>query len=529
MSEQDPHKIDETFRSMIERMSLEPPATNLDGMRANVLQVQLGRVRTENGRLKTALSAALLLLGFSGYLLTKNTEPIASFKQLPLAQKTITVRHTDTVYITRTERVYVRIPIPEAIDDGPDLAQSDTDEFIDNQSNSNKNPETLLNEKTATLNQNDIPRQTNNTQETKAQKRGTFVRNERKKAKNQPIINNTTSVTLIENEQSNTQDGGTEAISKASNNAPTDNLAQVSNAITNVENKLLELDFLEPLGYSIDPHLKIPKIRYSPQNQTAAKPKKPRIPFVERLSISAYYAPEFNQLYLRRDQIEAFEYGHESITSTQVIGLRTGIKLSDKLTLLTGIENQTINFEHSGLSKEQLIAQDVDGRPTFFKKTVFGIAQLPNDFYTSNPTVGSSIIMEGDEDNFVQSVRVPFGFKYDFYNQKLPWKSRENVGLKLYALGGGYWSIPVKQEMKIEVYEPDGHDFYTTLTHFQNTKTHFGANIGAGAEINYGRQWHIFGEPYYQTGLNSMVQNLPIRTFAGGFGFRFGFKYQLKK
>ena len=54
MSEQQPHKIDETFRSMIERMSFEPPPANLDGMRANALQLHLGRLRAENGWLKAA-------------------------------------------------------------------------------------------------------------------------------------------------------------------------------------------------------------------------------------------------------------------------------------------------------------------------------------------------------------------------------------------------------------------------------------------------------------------------------------------
>lgn len=528
MSEQEPHKIDETFRSMIERMSLEPPASNLDGMRANVLQVQLGRVRTENGWLKTALGVAMLLLGGSGYLLTKNTASNSSLKQVPLAQKTTIVNHTDTVYITRTERVYIRVPIPEAIDDGPDLAQPGKDEFVDNQFNSNKDSETLLNEKTATLNQDDISRQTDDTPKTKAQKRDTFAKNGYKKAKNQPISTNANTAKRTENEDLKAQDGDAEAIAITNNNAPSSNLVPVSNAIAKVETKLLNLDFLEPLGYSTDPQLKIPKIHYSPRNQTVTKPKKPRTPFIERLAVSAYYAPEFNQLHLRRDQLEAFEYGHESITSTQAVGLRTHLKLSNKLSLLTGIENQTINFEHSGLNKEPLIAQEVDGQPTFFVKTVFGVAQIPNGDYTSNPVVGSSVIMEGDDDNFVQFLRVPLAFKYDFYNQRLPWQARKNIGLTLYALGGGYWSIPTKQKMKIEVYEPDGHDFYTTLRHFQNTKTHFGVNIGVGAEINYGRQWYIFGEPYYQTSMNSMVQNLPIRTLIGGFGLRFGLKYQLK-
>lgn len=147
MSEQEPHKLDETFRSMIERMSFEPPAANLDTMRANVLQIQLGRLQTENGWLKAALGIVMLLLGSTGYVLLKGNAPV---RQESVVQQILKVKQTDTVYITRTERVYIRVPIPESIDDGPDLAQNNYEE-LDNQSNANKNSETLPNEETATL------------------------------------------------------------------------------------------------------------------------------------------------------------------------------------------------------------------------------------------------------------------------------------------------------------------------------------------------------------------------------------------
>lgn len=138
-------------------------------------------------------------------------------------------------------------------------------------------------------------------------------------------------------------------------------------------------------------------------------------------------------------------------------------------------------------------------------------------------------MLESDEDNLVQFLRIPLAFSYDFYRQKLHWLEQRNTNLKLYALVGGYWATPTKQQMKVEIYELDGHDFYTTLTHFQNTSANIGLNVGLGAEIRYGRHWSVFGEPYYQTGIQSMVHNLPLQTFVGGFGCRFGLKYQLKK
>jgi len=534
MSEQDPHKLDETFRSMIERMSFEPPTANLDTMRANVLQIQLGRLRIENGWLKAALGIVMLLLGSTGYVLLKDNAPV---RQESLAQQILKVKQTDTVYITRTERVYIRVPIPESIGDGSDFSQKNP-ESIDNQLKTNKHPKTSQNEETTTLSENN---QDNLNSESGISKNSPYDskdvvgnnradnlkrRTTRNQALGQKLNRPKQAGTTESNGQNTSEDQGPTEISIP----PTDDLNHTPEALMGAKTNLLNLDFLEPLNYSIEPHLKIPKIHYKLTSQPTAKPKKPRQPFIDRLSISAYYAPEQNKLNLRRDEIDAFEFGHEKVTSTQVAGVRMGIKISEKLSLLTGLEHQTIRFEHSaGPGKETLVAQDVNGQPTFFKKTVFGIAQIPGDFYTSNPTVGSSVVIEGDEDNFVQSLRIPFAFKYDFYNQKLRWLEQKNMDLKLYALAGGYWATPTKQQMKVEIYEPDGHDFYTTLTHFQNTKPHFGFNVGLGAEIRYGKHWHMFGEPYYQTDISTMVQNLPLRTFVSGFGGRFGLKYQLRK
>lgn len=523
MSEQEPHKIDETFRSIIERMSLEPPAANLDGIRANVLQLQLGRAKTENSWLKAALGITMLLLGGSGYLLTQNTATTESTKQTPVAANTIVVHRTDTVYLTRIEQVYIRVPIPEAIDDGPDLSQSNT-ALIDN-----KASEPLPNEETTTLNTENSPEiyQANNPLKKTniSAKKDIFTKRQRFNQN----LNNTGEVRKQTANSTDTQPNTEEKIADAKDNAllPINSIL-MGNITGKRQINSVHLDLLEPVGYSTDSRLKIPKINYVPHRQTITKVKKPRTPFSERLAVSVYYSPEFNNLYLRRDELEAFEYGHEVVTSTQTVGVRANIKLSEKLSLLAGIESQTSDFEHSGLKKEPLMAQEVNGQPTFIVKTVLGTAQIPNDFYTSNPGVGSSILIEGDDDNFVQSVRVPLAFKYDFYRRKLPLPVRKNIELTLYALGGSYWAIPTKQKMKIEVYEPDGHDFYTTLTQFQNTKTHLGVSAGTGAEVNYGRRWYVFGEPYYQTGIGSMVQNLPVRTFSGGFGLRFGIKYQLK-
>jgi hypothetical protein len=530
MSEQKPHKIDETFRSMIERMSFEPPTANLDGMRANALQLHLGRLRAENGWLKAALGIAMLLLGGSGYVLLKGDAPP---RQESVAQQIIKVKETDTVYITRTERVYIRVPIPESINDGSDFAQDNT-KAIDSQSKNNK---TSPNEETITLSES--YRSTANpksgiSKNTPYDSKD-IVENNRSGNRKRSITTNQ-SYGQKPNHQKQADNVESNGQNMAKNQAlaenivpPTADLKHTPEALMGAENNLLNLDFLEPLNYSIVPHLNIPKIHGILKNQSAAKLKKTHQPFSKRLSVSVYFSPELNSLRLRRDEIDAFEYGHEKITETQVAGFRVGIKLSGKLSLLTGMEYQTIRFEHAGLSKETLIAQDVNGKPTFLKKTVFGMAQIPGDFYTSNPMVGSRVVIEGDEDNFVQHLRIPMALQYDFYSRKLPWRlQQKNMGLKLYTLVGGYWAIPTKQQMKAEIYEPDGHDFYSTITHFQNTKSYFGFNAGVGAEIRYGRHWQVFGEPYCQTNISSMVQDLPLRTFVDGFGCRFGVKFQLK-
>jgi hypothetical protein len=52
---------------------------------------------------------------------------------------------------------------------------------------------------------------------------------------------------------------------------------------------------------------------------------------------------------------------------------------------------------------------------------------------------------------------------------------------------GGFLSIPTLHRAKVELYEPDGEDFYTTLTDFKGlSNLAFGGSLGLGSKIYLG-------------------------------------------
>jgi hypothetical protein len=251
---------------------------------------------------------------------------------------------------------------------------------------------------------------------------------------------------------------------------------------------------------------------------------------MDRLSLGGYFSPENNTLDIRNDAIQAFGLGDEVISSSSNMGLRLGFKINPKISILTGLEIQTMNFNHTGNNKEEIIAENgTDGKPIFLRFTVFGVAQLPTTGMTANPQVGSSVFVEGENGHFAQAIRVPVFLKYQFYERTLRNFGWRGAGLNLYAIGGGYYAIPIKQQLTLEVYEPNGKDYYTTLTNFKNINDYSGLNLGFGAELNYGKHIQLYVEPYYQTTLKSLVNNMPIRTYVNGIGMKFGVNYQFVK
>jgi hypothetical protein len=516
MNENERHNIDETFRNKIEQMSLNAPTPNLDGVRANILQRNLQSSQFQNRWLKGSLVAMTLLLGSCVYFLMNKPDDI---DKTLTHEKIIKVYQTDTVYITKYHTKIIKVPV---------LIYSKATQTRDQYANIIQ-PNSDINEKTFT---HGLPNE------------NAIVSNENIKANHTPKY---LSLSKVKNKQSfDNQEIKNNSIPKNNTdesvftkrenaNIIPENTANfpngvVENSVKNQPEPLLSYDYLKSKPYRSDIAWKTPLLKYKSPLKPTMKPQKITIPFMDRLTLGVYFSPENNTVDVRKDAIQAFGLGDEDISSSANLGAKIGFKINKKFSIVAGIEKQTMNFVHEGIGKEMVTAiGDADNKPSFLRYTIFGVAQIPTTQMTANPKIGSSVSVEGYSGHFTESIRIPVSLKYQFYERTLRGFGWRGAGLNLYAIGGGYYAIPTKHQVIIEVYEPNGNDFYTTLNNFSNTNSYTGLNVGIGAELSYGRGFEFFVEPYYQSTFTSLVKDMPIRTYVSGIGMKFGVNYQFSK
>lgn len=489
MNENERHNLDETFRTKIEQMSLKPPTLNFDGVRANTLQKSLQNSQSQNRWLKGSLIVMTCLLGACIYFLMNNKSQTITEKN---TVRMVNVYKTDTIYLTKYETKYIKVPVvvyAKYLENKTPINESNTDKKL----------------------ASELSNQHNDYSDANLKGKSKF--------------------SSLENTQTNNDKINFKPIIKEN----ADGFSPEKNGYSLVENidertSKLSYNFLKSKEYQSDIVWKKPFIKFKYPQKLEPKVPVAKIPFLDRISLGFYYAPEHNTVDVRKDAIEAFGLGDEEISTSSNWGLRLGFKISKKVSLLTGIEKQTMNFVHLGSPYEKITAgSGIDGNPQFLRYTIFGVANIPTKEMTANPQVGSSIMVEGSNGHFIESIRIPVLLKYQFYERSLNGFGWRGAGLNFYVVGGGYYAIHNKQQLMIEVYEPNGHDFYATLNDFSNTLPYTGLNLGFGTEFVYGRNFQLFAEPYYQTTQTSLVKNMPIRTFVNGIGLKFGLNYQFSK
>jgi hypothetical protein len=128
----------------------------------------------------------------------------------------------------------------------------------------------------------------------------------------------------------------------------------------------------------------------------------------------------------------------------------------------------------------------LNGTPAFVYRTPFGNSVIANETLNFIPKVGDEIEIESENENQIGFWKIPFSLSYDFFDKDIRlFGGFRNT--KLYAVMGGFLSIPTLHRAKVELYEPDGEDFYTTLTDFKGlSNLAFGGSLGLGSKIYLG-------------------------------------------
>ncbi len=465
MSEQQSNDIGKVFRSAIDGLSMTPPKSVWENLRILALQAQVLRYQKLNRWLVLYASIVTLLLGSSIVEhFSHNTSPTAIEPITKVVYKTQMVH--DTILLTNV--VYRTVPL------------TDFESKIH------------TSEEQITVQSNHLPQpQTANSLNPLAYD-STFTQQE---------INHNNSNEVLE-----------------PYNIEHSDLTHQEFSVREIVPKPYQ-PFVNQLGIPA-----LPFIKARARSVVADKPPRLKIPFKNKLSISLFNAPELGKLIVYRSTPDAFSYGNETIEKSNLWGLRASIDLSPRLSVSTGVQLSTVQFA-GAVRKVSIQPELVNGQLKYLYKTVFGVAQIPTDEMTTTPAENNPISVEMEDEHKVTFINIPLSVRFNAFSVKLTKGVRNQQYMSLYGIGGINYHIPHGQLMNIEVYETNGHDYYTTLRNFTNTQAHWSYQFGIGAELEIGRQSSVWIEPYYQRTINSFVTNLPLESYLQNVGARVGFKW----
>ncbi|MEA5404729.1 hypothetical protein VB776_17475 [Arcicella sp. DC2W] len=481
MSEQESENIGKVFKNAIEEISMAPPNGVWESLRMLAIQTQLARYKGFTTWLSFYSSIITILLGGAIYLLLlKNSESPAT--KILYKNQLVNIHDYDTIFVDRVKYVYVKEKNDAVSEDisTQNLANNSEVSNDDNHGNRNQlfntNPKLLADDQTFTLKNKDSQHSNNN-------------------------------ISTSSGESVNLINSNSESISP-----------QI------VRMTLKKLDYKPVNGY-----FNLPKIAYHQSNKTnpditIEKPEKPKIPLMNRIAISAFYSPEYSNLTVYRSEPEAFNYGNEQIAHSNSYGLRASIDINPKLSISTGIEWANIQFA-SSIRKFPIQAELVNGKATYLYKTVFGVATIPTEEMTTVPAIGNPITLESEDEHTVGFIRLPLSLQYNAFQWKLKKGGRNQRYLSLYGSGGISYNLPSHQKLAVEIYEADGHDYYTTLGNFKNTQSFWAYNLAFGAAIDLTHNASFWIEPNYNKTIDSFVRDLPLKSYIHNLGVRFGVKW----
>ena len=479
MNEQESEDIGKVFKNAIEEISMAPPNGVWESLRLLAIQTQLARYKGFTTWLSVYSSIITMLLGGAIYLLfLKDSESPAT--KILYKNQLVNIHDYDTVFVDRVKYVYVK--------EKNDAISEDI---------SSKNL-------------------TNNLEVSKG---------DNYSLQNQAIHNN---LKVVADEQNFTLTNKDSKHSK-NNIPPFGEPVNLINSKNESISQLVQIP-LKKLDYkAINGYFNTLKIAYHQSNKpnpevTIEKPEKPKIPLMNRIAVSAFYSPEYSNLTVYRSEPEAFNYGNEQIAQSNSYGLRASIDINPKLSILTGIEWANIQFA-SSIRKFPIQAELVNGQVSYLYKTVFGVATIPTEEMTTVPAIGNPITLESEDEHTVSFIRLPLSLQYNAFQWKLKKGGRNQRYLSLYGIGGISYNLPSHQKLNVEIYEADGHDFYTTLGNFNNAQSFWAYNLAFGASIDLTHNASFWIEPNYNKTIDSFVRDLPLKSYIHNLGVKFGLKW----
>lgn len=510
MKDNQANEIDNAFREGLGNIPEAPPPKVWDGLRLGLIERRLLNVENQNYWLKIGsgiLSAVIIVL--LGLLFKGNATNVAVSPQSEKIVFRDKFLH-DTVYVTKTEKVYV--PIKQIVY----VKQNQAEEAFKNELT--LSPKTIANDKSVTTNQvrseenianeNNVPSR-NLIDVKNAELNGKLGRDDKNFGVNNRKNDAFGNKFLSEINQSNDK-------------------ILADNSKENVKLSLNQLDFKN--FDSLNVFVKLPSIYYQNRMIYRRIIKPDNTLSFKNPSIKLFYAPELALVSMITDgSLISETIGMEKNYRVYSYGANISFDVTDKWSVETGLNLSYSKFQTvNSIKKRPVIAEMYKGSPQYLYRTALGTAVIPTDQLNTKPVVGSTIIVEAENTHEIKQFRMPFLAKYKFYEGQKMFGAYTNR-YSLYAVMGAELRYNRSQMLNAEIYEADGHDFYTTFTDFKDTKPfNMGLVFGSGFEYNLARKINFYVEPTIRLSPASYSQNTIVKSFPRWWSFAFGFQYNFK-
>jgi hypothetical protein len=493
----DNDELEKAFRENIEGRSMNLPPSVWSNIKVAALERQLIRYQSTTNWFKGV--SGLLATALVGILLWVYQQKTPA----QLSNKAIVFTKIDTLYLTQTQKIYVSQPAAQL-------------RVIQQERLTYQKQIKNLTQALVAYQAQEVENTTNQKLTTNHNPKLQIFTNK------QPI---TTQPTPKDNNQpmaageSQTNDNVESFDSK--NNTKNQNVPSVA--------QTLVLEPMESIAYpTTEPILTIPKVRYKAPEAAIKAPKAPVEPLKNRFSLAVYLQPEWNNADIRRSERQAFDYANQNIRDGHTLGFRAGLKLTPKWSVLAGVEFTKLGFDEFN-RKLNFTAEDIDGTPTFLYRNALGTVVIPNQKLIDKPQIGNVLQVESNEPITARFARVSLGLRYNVLSKKLQINPLNPLRWTLYGLAGGAIYIPQRQDIRLDIFQPNRQGAHFKFTEVENQHLAFGMNVGLGLSADYGKRIGVFIEPTYNQTLTSLVRNMPINTYLQSFGLKTGINWRLGK
>lgn len=272
------------------------------------------------------------------------------------------------------------------------------------------------------------------------------------------------------------------------------------------------------------PKFRLPTIKYSIPFALVREiyRKEEKTPLAERLYGQINLSETVNQL-----KVKGIAESKNTGKGTN-IGVGIGLQINNRFGIRTGLAHESCEFPVPDNTIHSVSAENYIGVPTFVYRTPFGNAIIPTDQLEYKPLATDNLIIEPEDEFTLSFWKVPIVLTYNLSEQNIRLLGGYST-LQPYILAGGYLQVPHKQNLKAEVYAPDGEEIHVDFSKLKGiSNLAFGGTLGLGGNLYLGNKTSLTTEAYLYHNFTHMISNEYYQSSLWGGGVKVGLRRNFK-